>query len=374
MKQQKFDGIISFYKRISIGAKYLHHIIIFGLLIVGTNGKHSYPIYQEENPYTVFIPLVLESKSDLIPELLNQIDITNLAYYASDLVELFGPRHQDFYSRYTDNQCTLESKTYPNHNLIRSSKHVFHFFEDLGLEPYKEWLPDWYGSYNVVAQKDGSEYPEVYLEIGAHIDTKDKTPGASDNASGVAVLMEMARILKDFPNSYSWRFVTFVGEEENLVGSRYHIDLVKREGEIIKAGLIMDGIGWSEIAPEHMNCLWDNADDETRRISNLFNQVRTEYDIDINWRLCEPDGQWSDNYAYWEGGFPAVLSIGGFPYDDPNYHKCTDTMNNINMQNVYKTALQNLAVLLILDEEEFQPDLYQPEQFEITIPTDGTSH
>ena len=230
-----------------------------------------------------------------------------------------------------------------------------------GEELGKEFIPEWHESYNVVAQKIGSVYPNTFIEISAHVDSVDTTPGASDNAGSVAAMIEIARVLKDYQNLHSLRFISFVGEENHLVGSRYHADRIVANGETIKAGLVMEGIGWSEIAPDHMNCLWDNGDAETRHISNLFNTVRIEYDIDIEWRLCDLllSKQWSDNYVYWEHGLPAVLSIGGQPYADPNYHSCTDTMSSIDMQNVYLTALENLAVTLKLDAEETQPDAYQ---------------
>jgi hypothetical protein len=203
----------------------------------------------------------------------------------------------------------------------------------------------------------------VFIEVAAHIDTKDTTPGASDNAAAVAAMMEIARVLIDYPSRYSLRFVTFVGEEYNeyagrgysLVGSRHHVRELLANGDAIKAGLVMDGISWSENTPDHMNCLWDNGDTETRRISLLFEEVRDTYNIDIGWRLCEAVGQTSDNYAYWEGGFPAVLSIGGLPYEEPNYHQCGDSMDTVDMGNAYKTALENLAVLLKLDAEDYLP-------------------
>ncbi|MFC2054147.1 hypothetical protein ACFLV7_07590 [Chloroflexota bacterium] len=121
------------------------------------------------------------------------------------------------------------------------------------------------------------------------------------------------------------------------MGSRHHVERIEANGDTIKVGMIMDGIGWSEIASDYMNCLWDKGDAETRYISNFFNTVRIEYDIDIEWRLCDLllSKQWSNNYAYWEHGLPAVLSIGGPPYAAPNYHGCTDTMSSIDMYNVY---------------------------------------
>ncbi len=314
-----------------------------------------------DNTLRVFPPLVQNSTPDEIEYYLDQMDLARMTSITSNLVNLYGPRHHDFKRIFIDDQCTIGGQSYPNHNLIRASKYVFHGFEELGYNPGKEFVPEWHDSFNVVAQKIGSVYPNTFIEISAHVDSVDTTPGASDNAGSVAAMIEIARVLKDYQNRHSLRFIAFVGEENHLRGSRHHADRIVANGETIKAGLVMDGIGWSEKAPDHMNCLWDNGDAETRHISNLFNTVRLEYDIDIDWRLCDllRSHQWSDNYAYWEHGLPAVLSIGGQPYADPNYHGCTDTMSSIDMQNVYLTALENLAVALKLDAEETQPDAYQ---------------
>ncbi len=314
-----------------------------------------------DNTLRVYLPLIQKSAPDEIEYYLDQMNLARMTRITSNLVNQYGPRHHKFERIFIDDQCTLGGQSYDNHNLIRASMYVFNGFEELGYNPGKEFVPEWHDSFNVVAQKTGSVYPNTFIEISAHVDSVDTTPGASDNAGSVAAMIEIARVLKDYPNRHSLRFISFVGEENHLRGSRHHADRIVANGETIKAGLVMEGIGWSENAPDHMNCLWDNGDAETRHISNLFNTVRLEYDIDIDWRLCDllQSNQTSDNYAYWEHGLPAVLSIGGQPYADPNYHGCADTMSSIDMQNVYLAALENLAVTLKLDAEETQPEAYQ---------------
>lgn len=331
--------------------------MVFLNLILTSPAKST----QAHDPqFDLFLPPVIFKEGDNIPYYLEQMNLPRIASITSNLVTHYGPRHHKFFQIFSD-ECRPEGKPYSVHNLNRASTYVFEAFKALGYTPYREWVPDWHGTYNVIAQKTGSVYPNLFIEIGAHLDTVATTSGASDNAGSVAAVLEIARVLKDYPNRHSIRFISFVGEENYLRGSRHHISLVESKSEQIKAGLILDEIGYSELAPEHMNCLWDNGGDETRRISNLFNAARQEYDIDIGWRLCEPDGQWSDNYAYWERGYPAVLSIGNLPIVDPNYHSCGDNLATVDLQNVYKTALENLAVLLKLDAELSQPsDLSSP--------------
>jgi len=293
------------------------------------------------------------------------------------LVEDFGPRYHKDSKPYIDNRCTKASFRYPYDNLKMASKYVFKKFIRMGYEPYKEWINPYLDStsseYNVVATKIGAVYPNSYIEIVAHLDSHVSTPGASDNAVSVAAMIQIAQVLKDYPNRYSLRYVSFVGEEYGLVGSRRHVRRVVNHSEKIKAALVMDGIGWSEVDPENMNCLWDNGSQETRRISYLFKEVKKTYNIDIRWRLCSPTNQTSDNRAYWERGYTAVLSVGGLPYTDKHYHKCSDTMGTVDMANAYKTGLQNLAVLLRLDAENKPPVIMQP-PIPLLPRQPGTSH
>jgi len=318
--------------------------------------------------YQNYLPIIQNTEQDPIPDYLDQLDFDRMVEHTSVLVNQYGPRHHDYYQVFADSGCNFGPPTFSNHNLIRASVYVYHKFEEFGYTPYSEYVPDWYETENILAKKTGSEYPDTYIELGAHVDTVATTSGASDNAGGVAAMLEIARVLRNYPNRHSLRFISFVGEENYLKGSRYHVKLIDTSGEGVKAGLIMDGIGWSESAPEHMNCLWDNGDGETRRLSNMFNSVRNEYGIDINWRLCSPSGQWSDNWAYWERQLPAVLSIGGLPYSDPHYHQCGDNMGSISMYNVFKTAQENLAVLLKLDAEDSNPADYLPGKSDPALP------
>ena len=71
------------------------------------------------------------------------------------------------------------------------------------------------GSYghNVYVTKIGSAYPNTFIEFGGHLDSQPGTPGGNDNASGSIAVIELARVLKDYPNRYSMRFAVWTSEE-----------------------------------------------------------------------------------------------------------------------------------------------------------------
>lgn len=78
---------------------------------------------------------------------------------------------------------------------------------------------------NLILTKTGTTYPNTYVIVCAHYDTIGG-PGVNDNGSGTAVLLEMARILKDVTTEYSIKFINFTGEEQGLKGSQNYVSTV----------------------------------------------------------------------------------------------------------------------------------------------------
>jgi hypothetical protein len=297
--------------------------------------------------------------ADPIPDYLNQVNSANLVSVATDLVTLYGPRREDTYSPYVNGNCTVGTTVYPKSTIEMSADYVKGRFEAMGYAPTSitmETVPGGAG-HNVYVTKVGSTYPNVYIEFSAHIDTVAGSPGGNDNASGSTAVIELARVLKDYPNRYSMRFALWVAEEYSVqrgvafYGSTYHVQQALARGEQIKAGLVMDHIGWPYPSDPtgYMNEV-SYLGAESERIADLFNQVRSEYDIVIGFGKDQAI-QNSDEHSYWNQGQTAVSSGGGWLYYRPNYHVCGDTVSNINFTNVLRVAQQNLAVGLKLDAE-----------------------
>ncbi len=97
--------------------------------------------------------------------------------------------------------------------------------------------------YNIIIDKTGDTYPDQYLIVCGHYDTKTG-PGVNDNGSGVVAIMEAARALLDIPTRYSIKFIHFSGEEEGLVGSEHYVlNVVQPQDLNIKLVLNVDEIG-----------------------------------------------------------------------------------------------------------------------------------
>ncbi len=113
-----------------------------------------------------------------------------------------------------------------------------------------------YQTRNVISYIRGSDYPDKYIIISAHYDHLGRMgkyvyfPGANDNASGVAMMLDFARMYRFYPPKYTILFIAFAGEEAGLVGSKYYVEhpLVPLEKTRFVLNLDLMGTGKDGIA------------------------------------------------------------------------------------------------------------------------------
>ncbi|MCA8949525.1 MAG: M20/M25/M40 family metallo-hydrolase, partial [Planctomycetes bacterium] len=101
--------------------------------------------------------------------------------------------------------------------------------------------------HNLIAEKRGARATAV--ELGAHYDTVVFGPGADDNTSGVALALEVARLVAAVPTGKTIRIVFFAMEEEGKVGSREYVEQLARDGDLPEGAIVVDGIGCASDEP-----------------------------------------------------------------------------------------------------------------------------
>lgn len=169
----------------------------------------------------------------------------------------FGQTYNPFYASLADacNQDTV------NQNLITFESFGEKQVGSTELESTYNWLYNAYVSYgytniqedqffasgvstkNLVVTKTGSVYPNTYVIIDAHYDTKNG-PGANDNGTGTVILLELARLLENVDTEYSIKFIHFSAEEDGLLGSvNYVNDDVISTNMDIRLVLNIDQVG-----------------------------------------------------------------------------------------------------------------------------------
>ncbi|MDJ0836436.1 MAG: M28 family peptidase [Acidobacteriota bacterium] len=224
-------------------------------------------------------------------------------------------------------------------------------FRSLGLSVTLQDFPN--GSttnQNVIATLTGTERPEDIYIIGAHYDsisnidggTADNAPGAEDNASGTAGVLELARVLAANPPAATVVFIGFSGEEQFLVGSFYYVNQIVAAGEqdTIKAALTMDMIAYTSDQVYDIT-LESNADNQD--LLNLFADAATNYTTLETSFFLSPSG--SDHVPFINSDIPALLVIQDEWFSYPGYHRTTDLAENLGIEQGLEVLKMHLAVL-----------------------------
>lgn len=201
---------------------------------------------------------------------------------------------------------------------------------------------------NLEFERRGTLRPEEIVIVGAHYDTMPATPGADDNASGVAALIALAEAFAPAQPQRTLRFVAFVNEEPiyfqtALMGSRVYAKACKERGEKIGAMLSLESIGYfsdekrsqkypfplSLFYPSRGNFLAVVGNRESRslvkRVTKSFRAASTLACVSA----ALPGGLqgvgWSDHWSFWQEGYPAVMVTDTAPFRNPHYHRLSDT-------------------------------------------------
>ena len=206
------------------------------------------------------------------------------------------------------------------------------------LEPFL-----YYGTtyYNVVGTKVGTVYPDQEVIIGAHYDSVDN-PGADDDASGVALVLEAARIITQYDSQYTIRFVAFDREEQGLIGSYAYVDAHATDD--MQAMLQADMVAYDPGVNKALLYAHDVG------LKADLGAAILEYGDGLGYI----DGGWngqSDHRPFDEHGVPACLFIESEVWNNPYYHTQQDNMdnpNNINWE--YAVRMVRAAVGWLVDE------------------------
>lgn len=184
---------------------------------------------------------------------------------------------------------------------------------------------------NVIADQPGVTNPDEIIIICGHFDSTSLqpdtlAPGADDNGTGTAAVLQAARALSNFHFEKTIRYICFSGEEQGLFGSQAYAAMADTENQNIIAVYNFDMIGYVDQAPENLECVGNNA--SVAIVDHFIESAQTYTDLLVNRRI---DGsiQQSDHAPFWSRGFPAFLGIEDSPLHYPDYHKITDTIDNV---------------------------------------------
>mgnify|MGYP001035611396 CR=1 FL=1 len=187
--------------------------------------------------------------------------------------------------------------------------------------------------------------------IGAHYDTVPGTPGADDNATGVVVLLELAREFSSKPFKYPVSLVSFDMEEYGLLGSQHYAEKLKQKQQELRLMISLEMLGYCDSTPNSQNYppglkyFYPNQGNFVALIGNLFtiidmcqmsmniNQIGTncQWLPVLNKGLIVPDTRRSDHAPFWDRGYKAIMITDTANMRNPNYHKNSDTIDTLDL-------------------------------------------
>jgi hypothetical protein len=194
---------------------------------------------------------------------------------------------------------------------------------------------------NVLATIPGTVNPELVYVVGAHFDSRAEGPGADDNSSGTAMILEAARVLAKRPLPATVMFVAFTGEESGLRGAREFGRRMKDSITVLGA-LNNDMMGWSN----------DHRLDNTIRYSNPgLRDLQHAAAIHFS-ELITYDAFYfksTDAQALYDAWGDIIAGIGSYPIlGNPHYHQTHDVLETINHRQLLETSKTTVATIMLM--------------------------
>ena len=239
-------------------------------------------------------------------------------------------------------------------SLVRAANYITSVFEDAGLS-IKEQNYQYYDQRvtNVLAAASASAGASAYYVVGAHYDTVPSTPGADDNASAVAVMLELAGRLQHERLKVPILFAAFTLEEPPAYltdhqGSRIFVRSCQKNGDRVLGAIILEMVGYT--APrQHYPFLprWPGYPGQGNFIGIIGNWrslrfgravvrgLRKNTDLAVASLFLPFDGRilpetrLSDHASFWDAGLPALMVTDTAFFRNPNYHLPSDTIDTL---------------------------------------------
>ena len=216
-------------------------------------------------------------------------------------------------------------------------------------------------SHNLEVEIEGTRLPEEIVVVGAHYDTVPHCPGANDNGSGVAVLLELARLLRASQPERTIRFVMFANEEPPffsgpLMGSHNYAGRSRKLDENIVAMLSLETMGYysdepkSQHYPFPFSYFYPDTADFIAVVGNLGSADLVRKSIAAfraharfpSEGLAAPTFVrgigWSDHHSFWRAGYPAIMITDTAFFRYQAYHTREDTPEKLDYERLARVT------------------------------------
>jgi aminopeptidase YwaD len=219
---------------------------------------------------------------------------------------------------------------------------------------------------NVVLDLPGRQ-DRGFVLVGAHYDTVPGSPGADDNGTALAVLLELARVFSTMPARRPMRLVAFDLEETDRTGSRTYAEALRQNREPLALMISLEMLGYrdsrpgSQHYPPGLRHFYPDRGDFIGLIGNLRtwpalrrlaramrDDVPCEFlPVPFRGRIL-PDTRRSDHASFWDLGYPAIMVTDTANMRNPHYHQASDRIETLDITFLTAVCRGIIKGLLIL--------------------------
>jgi hypothetical protein len=215
--------------------------------------------------------------------------------------------------------------------------------------------------YNLEIELSGTARPSEIVIVGAHYDSAHGSPGANDNGTGTAALLALARSFSAQTAGRTLRFVAFVNEEPPFfqtseMGSLVYARFCRERGDNVVAMISLETIGYyqeqagSQKYPPGVGWFYPGTGNFIAFVGNVASRQLVRESIESFRRHAQfpsegaalpsvlPGIGWSDHWAFWQAGYPAIMITDTAPFRYPHYHSASDTPDKIDYERMARVV------------------------------------
>jgi hypothetical protein len=309
------------------------------LLLLGCGALYYYMLVVPGRPHQGPLPALTAEEQELAPRLKRHIDAIasvphNVTHYDDlEKAALYIERTLEGYGHIVERQLyTVDGKTFRNISVTIAPQFT-----------------------TMLTELDPARHETIV--IGAHYDSAGDAPGANDNGTGVAAVLELSRLLADLQRKAGKRIrlVLFVNEERPYahgedMGSLRYAQMLKDIGERVTAMISLETIGFfseepgTQRYPKPFDWVFDTRGNfiafvgtlESRRlVHDTIRSFRSHTPFPTIGGVAPgfiPGIDWSDHWSFAKVGYPAIMVTDTAPFRYPHYHKVTDTPDKIDTE------------------------------------------
>lgn len=292
-----------------------------------------------------FIPAYLPAQQfeQPVQDVIDAIELDSLLQYVN---VLSGELETDIDG--TPYTITSRNKNFDGNE--KAAVYIRQKLESYGLNVYEQTFTPL--GKNVFAVQLGEEHPDQIYMICAHYDNMPPfatAPGADDNATGVAAVIEAARIFSQYSSGHTIIYGLWDNEEYGLLGSTHYAWEAFKNNEDILGVINLDMIGWDSNGDSKVDIHTDIYAD-SYELAYQMTEINELYDIETLPSVYYPGTYNSDHAAFWGQGYTAILLIEAYWGGDFNayYHSVDDKVDKLDTEFFHKCAKLGLGTLASL--------------------------